>query len=334
MAPPAVRTGPRILTITNMYPTQGRPSFGIFVKRQVDALRRLGLDVRLEVVAGDRGRGDYLLARRRIRAAVREFRPHLIHCHYGYTPLAAAFAGVPYVVSLCGDDLYGTSDGRGGITLKSRAGVVVTRLLAIAAARVIVKSRSMRTRLPRAVRRKVEVLPNGVDTRLFAPGSRTEARARLGLPAEGHVICFVNSLNQPTKRLDIAQETRDALLARGIATRLLVAEQVAPDEMPWYYRASDCLLLTSDREGAPNCVKEALACGLPVVGVPVGDLPEVLTAPEMGQVVPRVPGLLADAIEALVPRPDIRASLLPPDLSDEAVAARVAAIYSEVVGSA
>jgi len=97
----------KVLVVTNMYPTAAQPYFGIFVARQVEAVRRAGVDVVLEAIAGERGESDYLLARRRIARLVRSERPDVIHCHYGYTPLAAAFLGRPYVVTLCGDDING-----------------------------------------------------------------------------------------------------------------------------------------------------------------------------------------------------------------------------------
>lgn len=321
----------RVLVVTNMYPTAARPYFGIFVRRQVDALRRAGIDVELEVVAADRGELDYLGGRSRVAARVHRFRPHLIHCHYGYTPLAAAFAGRPYVLTLCGDDLNGQSNGRGGITLKSRAGTLVTQLFAVSARRVIVKSEEMRRRLWRRSRAKSELLPNGVNTTLFSPGSQREARERLGISAEAWVILFVNSIRQATKRLDLALATRDELARRGVPVHLLVAESVPADTMPWYYRAADVLLMTSDREGAPNCVKEALACGVPVVAVPVGDIPELITRPGMGRVVMRDPGALADGVLAIGRAGHGRANLLPPELSEERVAERLIGIYRQAV---
>src|SRR5947208_1422328 len=124
----------RVLVVTNMYPTRERPDFGVWVARQVDSLKREGLDVLVEVIAGARGEADYFLSRRRIGRAIRLSKPDLVHCHYGYTPLAAAFLGRPYIVTLCGDDINGESDGRGGITLKSRIGMVVTQLFALGAA--------------------------------------------------------------------------------------------------------------------------------------------------------------------------------------------------------
>src|SRR5712664_1222709 len=45
-------------------------------------------------------------------------------------------------------------------------------------------------------------------------------------------------------------------------------------EVPVWLNASDVLLLTSMHEGSPTIVKEALACGLPVVSVDVGDVAE------------------------------------------------------------
>jgi glycosyltransferase involved in cell wall biosynthesis len=46
--------------------------------------------------------------------------------------------------------------------------------------------------------------------------------------------------------------------------------------MPWYYAATDVMLLCSDHEGSPTSVKEALACNLPVVATDVGDLRQVM----------------------------------------------------------
>ncbi len=324
-------TALRVLVATNMYPSPDRPYFGIFVARQVEAIGALGIDTRVETIAAGRGEADYFLGRARIRRAVREFRPDVIHCHYGYTPLAVAGVGVPYIVTLCGDDLNGESNGHGGITFKSRAGVEVTQMMSAGARRVLVQSEAMRRRLRPRARSRAEVLPNGVDAEAFAPGSRLAARAYLGVPAEPLVIGFVHSIRQPTKRLDIALAVRHELERRGVPTQLLVAESVPAAEMPWYYRASDCLLMTSDREGAPNCVKEALACGVPVVGRPVGDLPELIRDAAMGRVVPsRDPVRLADAILALGRGPDVRTPMLPAAFRAENIAARLVAIYESI----
>lgn len=321
----------RVLTITNMYPSAARPYFGIFVKRQVEAAREAGVEMAVEVIAADRGELDYFLGRGRVARAIRDFRPDLLHCHYGYTPMAAAFLGTPYLLTLCGDDLNGQADGHGGLTLKSNAGIFVTQLFAAAARHVIVKSEAMRRDLWPVSRAKTDVLPNGVDTRIFTPGSRAAARARLGLPAAGLVIGFVNSVGQATKRLDLAEAVRDELADRGVTARLLVAESVPADEMPWHYRASDCLLVTSDSEGAPNVVKEALACGAPVVSVPVGDVSEVLGGPAMGAIAPRDPHALADAVQALAPAGDVRPSLLPDRYTSETMVQRLLAIYRHCV---
>jgi glycosyltransferase involved in cell wall biosynthesis len=321
----------KVLVVTNMYPTDARPYFGVQVARQVESLRRAGVTIVLEAIAGDRGEADYFLARRRLARLVRIEQPDLIHCHFGYTPLAAAFLGRPYLVTLCGDDVNGESDGRGGITLKSRLGILVTQVCARAAARVIVKSAAMRDRLWPAARRKAELVPNGVDEDLFRPLPRREARQRLGIRADALVLAFVNSGGQATKRLDLATATRDALAGRGRAAQLVVAEHIPPAAMPWYYGAADCLLMTSDLEGSPNCVKEALACGVPVVSVPVGQVPELVDTPARGRVVPRDPTALADAVDAVVrAQPPTRSSLLPDALRAASVAERLLGIYARV----
>lgn len=322
----------RLLLVTNMFPSEQRPHSGIFVAREAQALERAGVEVVVQSIAGSRGKMDYLRSRPRIREDIRRNQPRLIHAHYGYSQVAAAFQGLPYVVTLYGDDINGESDGRGGITLKSRAGVVVTQLLATCARRIIVQSEAMRRRLRPGLRSRAVVAGSGVDDLHFSPGSRAEARQRLGLSPEGLVLAFVNSGRQPTKRLDLAQAARDELIRRGRPATLLVAEQVPAEEIRWYYRAADALLMTSDLEGSPNCVKEALSCGTPVVSVAVGDVPDILTDPARGLIVRRTPEALANGVEQITGQGSREVhSLLPVHLRASTVAQRLVEIYRAVL---
>jgi glycosyltransferase involved in cell wall biosynthesis len=323
----------RILLVSNMYPGEGNGHSGIFVAREAAALERAGIEVAVEPIAGLRGAADYVAARRRVRALVRSFRPDIVHAHYGYSQVATAFQDAPFVVTLYGDDVNGTSRGGKGITLKSRAGVLGTQLLAGFARRIVVQSDAMLAGMWPRLRARCLVLGSGIDDAHFSPAPIEEARRRLGIGTEALVVAFVNSGRQPTKRLDLAEAARDELARRGRPVHLLVAEQVPVDEIRWCYRAADVLLMTSDLEGSPNCVKEALSCGTPVVSVPVGDVPQLLTTPERGAIVGRTPSALADGVESVVARDGhARRSLLPEYLRASVVADRLIEMYRSVAG--
>jgi glycosyltransferase involved in cell wall biosynthesis len=78
-----------------------------------------------------------------------------------------------------------------------------------------------------------------------------------------------------------------------------VAAHVPFFAMPLVYASSDALLVTSEVEGSPNCVKEALACGVPVVTVEVGDVTEMLAGLTNCRVVEADAGALAVALSAV-----------------------------------
>ncbi len=101
---------------------------------------------------------------------------------------------------------------------------------------------------------------------------QSEARAKLGLPADLPIVLFGGRPEMPVKRFALAQRAV-ALLARQ-DVKLLTASNVPHSEMPLYLNAADVLLLTSRHEGSPTIVKEALACNLPVVSTDVGDVRE------------------------------------------------------------
>jgi glycosyltransferase involved in cell wall biosynthesis len=76
--------------------------------------------------------------------------------------------------------------------------------------------------------------------------------------------------------------------------------EVAPEEIPAYMNAADVLLITSDSEGSPTVVHEAMACGLPIVTVDVGDVPDRLTGCIPSAVVDRDPEALGRAVADIV----------------------------------
>jgi teichuronic acid biosynthesis glycosyltransferase TuaC len=257
--------GLRILAVTNMWP-EGDSFRGIFVKEQVEALRRLGVDVDVEVVAQARGRKDYLLAAPRIRRRVKDGDYDLVHIHHGMVALACRFIGpVPRVLGLYGHDInwhwqrWITHAGWGGVAEK----LYISRRMATAAGE------------PDGV-----VIPNGVDFTLFAPGDRTAARESLGFSDDDRVVLFGGIPGNWVKGYDVFTDVLAGLRERGLTVRELILPEPGQtrDGVRPKFLAADALLFTSRKgfEGSPTVVKEATAIGLPVVTTDVGDVAEVL----------------------------------------------------------
>jgi D-inositol-3-phosphate glycosyltransferase len=146
---------------------------------------------------------------------------------------------------------------------------------------------------------RIEIVPPGVDHRVFAPADRGGARAALGLDGEP-LLLFVGRI-QPLKGVDLAvrclatlDDPRSTLLVVGgpsgpdgddelarvhaLASELGVAPRVRfVDPQPHtrlvdYYRAADVCLVPSRSESFGLVALEAAACGTPVVAAAVGGL--------------------------------------------------------------
>ena len=147
---------------------------------------------------------------------------------------------------------------------------------------------------------KIVVIPNGVDAERFRPApvdERRALRAELGLPLGGPLILFVGVISpdkQPHVLLDawaslqgdpatrsslvfvgatnpdlyelgdrLVDTLRATVSRQGLEDRVCFAEPTP--EVEKYFRAADTLVMPSIREGCPNVLLEAMACGLPVV---------------------------------------------------------------------
>lgn len=159
-----------------------------------------------------------------------------------------------------------------------------------------------------AVRR--EVIPNGVDLGVFAPGERGE-RAALPLvvfAAQGgrsNRFKDYPTLRVALERLSLPVEAvalGDASAGEERVGRATVRAvgAVPPAEVARWLRTADLYVHASRADTFPSGVLEALACGTPVVASRVGGIPEQLTAETGVLVAPGDPDALAAALEALL----------------------------------
>ena len=229
-----------------------------------------------------------------------EFRPDLVYAPWAYPDGWAAVqlghrAGLPVVIKVHGSDILRLSvhpqRSRGTIeALRQADGIVAV-------------SRDLEEKVAAlgADPARVTVICDGIDSELFHPGPKDEARSRLAseLELQGPVVLYIGNL-LPVKGLEILINAFSRLERQEVAfTGILIGQgslhsrlqsQVARlglrgrvkllgprphHELPDWYRAADLVVLPSYSEGMPVVLLEAAACGTPFVASRVGGIPEI-----------------------------------------------------------
>ncbi|HEX7287868.1 MAG TPA: glycosyltransferase family 4 protein [Candidatus Angelobacter sp.] len=181
---------------------------------------------------------------------------------------------------------------------------------------------------------KIQFIGNGVDTELFHLRDRQESRRALGLPNDVRILVSVAALREakghqhviaalakiapryPGLRLylvgegDHRRQIERLVQKLALQDRVFLAGSRCSEEIPLWFNAADLSLLASSREGWPNVILESLACGTPVIGTPVGQIPEILAPGGLGLVAQPDPESLAAAIEEALGRSWDRAALM------------------------
>ncbi len=320
----------RVLMVTPQLPRPGRPGTLAPTVRQIESIRALGIDVKILEVRGVK-RLKYLQRLPDLRSLAASV--DLVHAHFGYCGwLARSQRSTPVVVSFMGDDLLGTPDATGRISAFSRCVVQADRWLADKVDAVIVKSAAM-ARIIAPV--KAHVIPNGVDLNTFRPIDQRVAKAHLGLADHKRYVLFPGWPEEPRKAFPLAravvQETSRRL---GEPLELLPLGGVDADKVPLYMNACTAMVLTSYLEGSPNVVKEAMACNLPIVSVPVGDVSELLAGVHGCAIRARDVGELSEALANALRQPERtngRAAVEQKRLDLTSVATKVVEVYADVL---
>jgi D-inositol-3-phosphate glycosyltransferase len=154
-----------------------------------------------------------------------------------------------------------------------------------------------------AERDRIEIVPPGVDHRVFVPGDRDAARRALGLDPQGRVLLYVGRI-QRLKGTDRAVRTlaeldgdvsllvvggpsgndgeaemaalRALVAGFGLEDRVRFVPPQPHDRLVTYYQAADVCLVPSRAESFGLVALEAAACGTPVVAADVGGLRSVV----------------------------------------------------------
>jgi glycosyltransferase involved in cell wall biosynthesis len=294
------RTDPEacVLMITNAWPHPEHPTQGTFVQYTIDGLDAQGVRCDVLFVRGYRGWHAYLLGcvAMALLPSASKGKYRLVHSHGGETALVARFFhSVPVLASYLGSDILGPQEGNLRSRMKCFVRSKILRGHSLLMSATTTKSDEMASLLPPHARSRNWVIPDGVNRSRFSPAERNAARRQISWPLDETTVISVGE-RVSLKRLWLAEQAT-ALATREIQSlRWRVLSDVAPQEMPLYYNAADCLIHTSASEGSPNAVKEALACNLPVVATPAGDIAELLTGVTPSALCAPEPAVLAREI--------------------------------------
>ena len=304
----------RILVVASF--NKGR--YAPFIVEQADALKAMGGEVDFFGLQGKGAKG-YLSNYSALKRKIKDFQPDVVHAHYGLSGLLACLQRkVPVVVTYHGSDI---NDPK-ALRFSKKA-------MRLSAWNVFVSSKTLNIAHPQ---KKYTLLPCGIDMSETQQTEKVDARRLMGLADNKHYVLFTGAFDNEVKNAPLARNTVELL--GDDAMELMELKGYSREEVTRLMCAADAILMTSFTEGSPQVIKEALACGCPIVSVDVGDVKE-RTAGVDGCFVAetREPQELASLLQkalAFEGKTKGREQLVADGLDNRSVAERLMEIYETV----
>ena len=257
----------RILLITNMFPHEGSSYYGIFVKEQMESVMRYHPDIEYDVVYidGKSSKLNYLSTIPKLIKLTNSGRYDLVHIHYGLSGLFSLFMHkikTPIVVTLHGGDIQ--------IAQNKKVQVWISKHVLRKAKYAFTLNEDMKN-LVKKYCANTALCPCSVNTELFNDTCDHSSNKSIKR------IVFPNDRKRVVKNFPLFEQVLAILKERyGINTEFTEIKGMSREEVCKLLNNSDLLLMTSISEGSPQVVKEAMACNLPVVTTPVGDVKYLL----------------------------------------------------------
>jgi glycosyltransferase involved in cell wall biosynthesis len=251
-----------------------------FILEQASSLEKQGVIISYFTIKG-KGIFGYLSNLRRLNSKIKSGKYQVIHAHYG---LSGLFAGlqrkIPVVTTFHGSDI-----NRPKVLQYSKIAARLSR-------HNIVVEESFNKLL--GVPGKTSVIPCGIDFFQFKELDTKECRKDSGFGPDENILLFTSSFENKVKNYPLAKAATEKSKNNP---RLIELKGYSRKDILRLMNAADALLMTSFTEGSPQVVKEALACRLPVISTPVGDVPYLAKHTDGIRLVPYDAKQIADEID-------------------------------------
>lgn len=301
-----------------------------FVREQGEAIRALGHEVEYFLV-----KGNYLKAVGVLKKKIREYRPDVIHAHFGLSAIPCVLqTEVPVVITF--------HDGETHFWYVN----LLSSLCAIRAKHVIYVAPHVRE-LSYLKAKKYSIIPCGVPMEQMAVTPKEEARKQLGWDPNKKYILFGGAFDNLRKNYPLLKEAVSIIDNQKSKIEVIEMRGLSRFDCVLRMNAADLFALPSHREGSPQALKEAMAVNCPCLATDIADV-RILFGEEPGHWILRNPKnrlwkwegdeksleemvtLLKEAL-AFEGRTHGRQRIEALQLTNEAVAKRIVKIYESIV---
>jgi len=290
--------------------------FAPFILEQSEALEKMGQTVHFFGIQGH-GIWGYVRNYKGLKRIIQDYKPDVIHAHYGLSGLLATLQRrVPVVTTFHGSDINNPK-----VLPFSK---IAMRLSAFT---IFVSQKNVDIARPT---KKFALLPCGVNSDNFTEVPIGEARLKLQLEDTKKYVLFAGSFSNRVKNPELAQKAI-ALLKN---VELIELKGYSREEVNYLMHAVDVALMTSHTEGSPQFVKEVMVCGCPLVSVDVGDVKEVTAGVEGCYIVSREAEEIAEKLQIALNfkgRTHGRERIVELGLENRKVAETILTIYNHII---
>ncbi len=301
-----------------------------FVTEQGEAIHALGHEVEYFLV-----KGNYVKAVGALKVKIREFKPDIVHAHFGLSAITAELQSLVPVVTTF----------HNGETLNWHVNLM-SSLMSLRAKHVIYVAQHIRD-LSYFKARQYSIIPCGVPMEQMTIVPQSEARRQLGWDPNKKYILFGGAFSNTRKNYALLRDAVDGLDHFGDIV-CVEMKGLSRAECVLRMNACDLFALPSHSEGSPQALKEAMAVNCPCLATDIADVRE-LFGNEPGHFILRNPrktherwdgdqnsldemvALLKEAL-AFEGRTNGRKRIEALQLTNEQVAKRIVKIYEEILG--